>query len=235
MWDEVLLFLVPFQNFSRVLCTQVSDSGPFGLLFIELAAPYTLANNNEMNSDDRLPFIIFLTPISCNGSNRLWHPHLLPSPCSLSRHKQMLVGVIRPLAGRKCRRFHWATERYRFHWYLCIFCVLFILFCTNRVTLSYQNCIHSNSTLKHVTAVWETSIKIVCINENNPCCLPSQCDLHRWQTERGLRPDSQGAEESKRGGVHGTGRGRQGQDSHLSGRHGRHVWNVLSCRRKVGL
>ena len=33
-WDEVLLFLVPFQNFSRVLCTQVSDSGPLGLLFL---------------------------------------------------------------------------------------------------------------------------------------------------------------------------------------------------------
>ena len=29
--------------------------------WIELAAPYTLANNNDMNSDDRLPFIIFLT------------------------------------------------------------------------------------------------------------------------------------------------------------------------------
>ena len=34
MWDEVLLFLVPFQNFSRVHCTQVSDSGPLGLLFL---------------------------------------------------------------------------------------------------------------------------------------------------------------------------------------------------------
>ena len=27
------LFLVPFQNFLRVHCTQVSDSGPLGLLF----------------------------------------------------------------------------------------------------------------------------------------------------------------------------------------------------------
>ena len=66
--------------------------------------------------------------------------------------KQTLVSVIRPLAGGKCRRFPWATERYRFHRYLCfhcIFCVLVfcILFCTNRVTLSYQKCIHSNSTL----------------------------------------------------------------------------------------
>ena len=29
----VLLFLVSFQIFSHVLCTQVSDSGPLGLLF----------------------------------------------------------------------------------------------------------------------------------------------------------------------------------------------------------
>ena len=73
--------------------------------WIELAAPFTIANNNEMNSDDRLPFIIFLTPISWDGSNRLWRQRLLPSPCSLWRHKQTLVGVIRPLAGGKCRRF----------------------------------------------------------------------------------------------------------------------------------
>ena len=51
--------------------------------WIELAAPYTFANNNEMNSDDGLPLIIFLTPISCDGSNRLWRRRLLPSPCSL--------------------------------------------------------------------------------------------------------------------------------------------------------
>ena len=79
--------------------------------WIELAAPYTLANNNEMNSDDRLPFIIFLTPISCDGSNRLWRQRLLPSPCFLWRHKQSLVGVIRPLAGGKCRRFRRVTRR----------------------------------------------------------------------------------------------------------------------------
>ena len=122
--------------------------------WIELAAPYTLANNNEMNSDDRLPFIIFLTPISYDGSNRLWRRRLLPSPCSLWRHKQTLVGVIRPLADGKCRRFRQPTEQYRFHRYLCfhcIFCVwvFCILFCTSRVTLSYQNCIHSNSTLRY--------------------------------------------------------------------------------------
>ena len=29
-----LIFLVPFQHFSRIHCTQVSDSGPFGLLLI---------------------------------------------------------------------------------------------------------------------------------------------------------------------------------------------------------
>ena len=120
--------------------------------WIEFAAPYTLANNNEMTSDDRLPFIIFLRSISCDGSNRLWRQRLLPSPCSLWRHKQTLVGVIRPLAGGKCRTFRRVTERYRFHRYLCFHCirvrVFCILFCTNRVTISYQNCIHSNGTLR---------------------------------------------------------------------------------------
>ena len=121
--------------------------------WIELTAQYTLANNNEMNSDDGLPFIIFLTPISCDGSNGLWRQRLLPSSCSLWRHKQTLVGVIRPLADGKNRRFHRFTERYRFHRYLCfhcIFCVrvFCILLCTTRLTMSYQNCIHSNSTLR---------------------------------------------------------------------------------------
>ena len=122
--------------------------------WIELAASYTLANNHEMNSDDRLQFIIFLTPIfSCDGSKGHWRQRLLPSPCSLWRHKQTLVGVIRPLAGGKSRRFRRFTERYRFHRCLCfhcIFCVrvfFCILFCTTRVAISYQNCIHSNSTL----------------------------------------------------------------------------------------
>ena len=32
--SDWLLFLIPFQNFSRVHCTQVSDSGPLGLLFL---------------------------------------------------------------------------------------------------------------------------------------------------------------------------------------------------------
>ena len=50
---------------------------------IELAALCTLANHNEINSDDTLPFIIFLTSVSCNGWNRLWRQHLLLSPCSL--------------------------------------------------------------------------------------------------------------------------------------------------------
>ena len=46
--------------------------------WIELAAPYKLANHNKMNSDDTLPFIIFFkTLFSCDGSNRLWRQHLL--------------------------------------------------------------------------------------------------------------------------------------------------------------
>ena len=97
----------------------------------EPAAPYTLANNNEINSDDTLPFIIFLTPVSCDGSNRLWCQRLLSSPCSLWRHKQMLVGVILLLAGRKCRTFRRVTEQYRFYRYLCfhyVFCVHVFLY-----------------------------------------------------------------------------------------------------------
>ena len=37
--------------------------------WIELAAPCTLANYNEINSDDTMPFSIFLTPVSYDGSN----------------------------------------------------------------------------------------------------------------------------------------------------------------------
>ena len=73
--------------------------------WIELAAPCTLASHNEINSDNTLSFIIFLTPVSCNGSNRLWPQRLLLSPCSIWRHQQTLIGVIWPLAGGKCRTF----------------------------------------------------------------------------------------------------------------------------------
>ena len=55
---------------------------------IELAALYTLANHNGINSDDTLPFIIFVTPVSCDSSNRLWRQRLLLSQCSLWRHKK---------------------------------------------------------------------------------------------------------------------------------------------------
>ena len=111
-------------------------------LWIELAFPCTLANHNEINSDDTLPFIIFLTPVSCNGSNCLWLQRLLLSPCSLWRHKQMLFGVIRPLTGGKCRKFPSVIEWFCFYRYLCfhcIFCVrvFCILFFTNRVTILY--------------------------------------------------------------------------------------------------
>ena len=51
--------------------------------WIELAAPCTLTNHNEIKSDDTLSFIIFLTPVSWDGSNRLWCQSLLLSPCSL--------------------------------------------------------------------------------------------------------------------------------------------------------
>ena len=47
-----------------------------------LSAPYTLTNHNEINSDDTLPFIIFIIPVSWVGSNRFRGQRLLLSPCS---------------------------------------------------------------------------------------------------------------------------------------------------------
>ena len=124
--------------------------------WIELAAPCT--HHNEINSDDTLPFIIFLTLVSCDGSNSLWRQHLLLSPCPLCCHKQTLFGVIRPLTGGKCRTFRRVIERFCFHRYLCfhcIFCVCFFVYCffTNRVTISYLNFIHYNSTL-NLIKIW---------------------------------------------------------------------------------
>ena len=52
-------------------------------VWIELAAPYTFANHYEISSNHTLPFIIFPTPISCDGSNCIWHRCLLLLPCSL--------------------------------------------------------------------------------------------------------------------------------------------------------
>ena len=73
--------------------------------WIELAAPYTLANHNEINSNDISPFTIFSTPVSCDGSIRLWRQRLLLSPLPLWRHKHTLFGVIRPLTCGKSRTF----------------------------------------------------------------------------------------------------------------------------------
>ena len=87
--------------------------------WIKLAAPCTLTNHNQLISDDTLTFIIFLIPVSYDGSNRLCLQRLLLSQCSLWRHKQTLIGVIRPLAGGKCRTCRRVFERYRFHRYLC--------------------------------------------------------------------------------------------------------------------
>ena len=95
---------------------------------IELQTPCTLANHNEINSDDTLPFIIFFTPASCFGLNRFWRKRLLLSTCFLWYHKQTLFGVIRPLAGGKCRMCHRVIERFCFHRYLCFHCVFCISF-----------------------------------------------------------------------------------------------------------
>ena len=105
--------------------------------WIELAAPCTPANHNEINSDDTLPSIIFFTPVSCDGLNCLWRQRLLLSPCSLRRHKQTLIGVIPPLVRGICRTFRRVIEQYRFHRYLCFHCVFCvrvfcILFCIKR-------------------------------------------------------------------------------------------------------
>ena len=110
--------------------------------WIELAAPCTLANHYEINSDDTLPFMIFLTPVSCDGSNRLWRQHLLLSPCFLWRHKQTQFGIIRPLTCGKCRMFRRVIEQFCFHRYLCFHCIFCIwVFCIllfkNRVVISY--------------------------------------------------------------------------------------------------
>ena len=110
--------------------------------WIELAAPCTFANHKEINANDRLPFIIFLTPVFCDCSNHPWRQRLLLTPSSLCRHQHTLYGVIRPQAGGKCGTFRRVIERYRFHRYLCFHCVFCmrifcILFCTNRVTKSY--------------------------------------------------------------------------------------------------
>ena len=94
--------------------------------WIALAAPCTLANHNEINSDDTLPFIIFLTPVSWDGSNRFWCQRSLRSPCFLWRHKQMAFGIIRPLAGGKSRSCRRVIQRNRFYLYLCFHCVLCI-------------------------------------------------------------------------------------------------------------
>ena len=110
--------------------------------WIKLAAPCWLANHNEINSDDTLPFIIFLTLVSCDGSNRLWRQRLLLSPGCLWRHKQTLFGVMRPLSGGNCQTFRRVIERYRYDRYLCFHCVFCVrVFCTlfyaNRVTISF--------------------------------------------------------------------------------------------------
>ena len=102
--------------------------------WIELAAPCTFANDNEINSDDTLPFIIVLTPsfamarIAC-GANTCCYRHVP-------------YDVIRPLTGGICRTFHRVIERFLFssisllslHSLRSVF--LYIVFFTNRVTTS---------------------------------------------------------------------------------------------------
>ena len=58
---------------------------------IVLSAPSILANINEINSDDILRFIIFLSPVSCDGSDRLLYrrlflPTMFPMTYALNKH-----------------------------------------------------------------------------------------------------------------------------------------------------
>ena len=59
--DVVRLYVLPSYRSCTFLKRKTGEETQF---WIELAAPCTLANNNEINSDDTLPFIIFLTPHS---------------------------------------------------------------------------------------------------------------------------------------------------------------------------
>ena len=83
-----------------------------------------------------------------SGVNRLL---LHESP--IWRHSQTLFGIIWLLAGGKCWMFHQVLEWYCLHRYLCFHCMFclwdfVLLFCTNKMAITYLNCIHSNSTLR---------------------------------------------------------------------------------------
>ena len=123
--DVVRLYVLQSYRFCTFCKRKTRGKTQF---WIELAAPCTLAKHDEINSDDTLPFIISLTPASCDGSNRLWRQRLSLSPCSLWRHKQTLFGVIRPLTGGKCRTFRRVIERFCFHRYLCFYCIFWVGF-----------------------------------------------------------------------------------------------------------
>ena len=104
--------------------------------WMELPAPYTLANHDEINSYQ---------------------------PCSLWRHKQTLFRVIRSLAGGKCRTLIAESLNDIFFIYISAFTVCFafgvlLYIVTNRVTILYQNCIHFNSNLTHCVWVNESNI-----------------------------------------------------------------------------
>ena len=107
--------------------------------WIEFAAPRTLTNHNEINSDYTLPFIIFLIHVSCDGSNRLWRQRLL-----IYRHVSYYILNKRYLVASQRKMPNVSPS----HWTilfssisllsLCILCSGFcILFFTNRVTISY--------------------------------------------------------------------------------------------------
>ena len=93
---------------------------------IELAAPYTLANNSELIptthchlSSLKHPF--FSMARIASSVNTWCYGHV---PYEVIRK----CGVIRQLAGGNCRTFRRVIQRYCFHRYLCFHCVFFIWF-----------------------------------------------------------------------------------------------------------
>ena len=90
------------------------------------------------------PYVnLYLTSVSCNGSNRIWRQRLLlPAILPMTSYTNALRGVIRPLVGGKCRTLRRVIQRFLFHLYLCFHCVFCvrvfgILFYTDIVTMSY--------------------------------------------------------------------------------------------------
>ena len=100
---------------------------------------------------------MFMTGVFCTVC--LCRQSLLLSPCSLCRHKQTLFGVIRPLAGGKCRMFRRVIERYRFHQYLCFHCMFCVwVFSAPEPKAQVHYCDHTLSVVRRMSVVRRLSV-----------------------------------------------------------------------------